>query len=171
MADVTITEALAELKTLSKRLEKKREFVLGHLMYHASMKDPLTKDGGAPTVLVREQQAIGDLEERIVLIRTVIQDANLRTQITVEGQTRTVAEWLAWRKDVMPARRTFLGQIGSSIQQRRRDFTAKAQATPEDIVVNIDETVLAQEWQAFETIVGTLDGQLSLKNATTLVAL
>ena len=31
MAHITITEALAELKTIDKRIEKKREFVLGCL--------------------------------------------------------------------------------------------------------------------------------------------
>jgi hypothetical protein len=169
LADMTITEALAELKTIAKRLEKKREFVYSHLVYHASMKDPLTKDGGAATVLERERQGVADLEVRVVAIRTAIQRANLATMITVEGETKTIAEWLAWRKDVMPERKRFIGTMFNTIQQRRKEFTQKAAATPEDIVVNVDERALADAGEQLETIVATLDGQLSLKNATTTV--
>lgn len=169
MAEMTITEALAELKTIAKRLEKKREFVYAHLVYHAQFKDPLTKDGGASVVVERERQGISDLESRVVAIRTAIQRANLATTITVEGQIRTIAEWLAWRKDVMPERKRFLGAMFAAIQQRRREFTTKAAATPEDIVVNINERELADASEQLETIVATLDGQLSLKNATTTI--
>lgn len=41
-----ITEALAELKTLNKRVEKKKEYVKAYLYRQEGLKDPLEKDGG-----------------------------------------------------------------------------------------------------------------------------
>lgn len=165
----TITEALAELKTLAKRIDGKRNFIGSHLVYHASMKDPLTKDGGAPEVLRREQQAISDLEARVVAIRAAIQRANLETPITVQDQTKTVSEWLAWRKDVLPGQKSFYAGLTQGINSRRREFTTKASAAPEDIVVNVDEKGLAEAIERINIIESTLDGQLSLKNATVTI--
>lgn len=42
-------------------------------------------------------------------------------------------------------------------------------AKPTDIVVNIDEQKLSSEIEEFETILGELDGVLSLKNATVMI--
>ncbi len=39
-----------------------------------------------------------------------------------------------------------------------------------DVIVNIDEKALADQAEQLETILGTLDGQLSLKNATVMVS-
>jgi hypothetical protein len=140
-------------------------------MYHASIKDPLAKDGGAAEVVRRELQAVGDLEARIVSIRTAIQRANLETPISVEGQTRSIAEWLAWRKDVLPALKGFLGNTQNGIVSQRREFQKKNPGAPaEDVIVNIDEKALAEQIEKLNTIELTLDGQLSLKNATVLIA-
>ena len=38
-----------------------------------------------------------------------------------------------------------------------------------DVVINLDEKALADELEGIETTLGTLDGQLSLKNATTVI--
>lgn len=70
MAKSTITEALAELKTINARLETRRQNVGQYLMRDARLKDPLETDGGSVEYVTRERQAIKDLEERIVQIRT-----------------------------------------------------------------------------------------------------
>lgn len=44
---LTITEALAEIKTVGKRVEKKREFIKAFLARQDGVKDPLEKDGGS----------------------------------------------------------------------------------------------------------------------------
>ncbi len=40
---------------------------------------------------------------------------------------------------------------------------------PTDYIVNVDEAALAKEIEDMEETLGVLDGQLSLKNATTLI--
>lgn len=178
---VTITEALAELKTLGKRIEKKREYIAQYLARQDGLKDPLLKDGGSVEVIVRERQAIRDMETRHVAIRTAIQRSNHATTITIVTVSKTVAEWLTWRKEIAPGAQAFVGKLRQGIVNARTQAqqkgwgivsatvtTAEAKA-PTDILVNADEADLAAEAEQFETILGTLDGQLSLKNATVTI--
>ena len=175
---MTITEALAELKTMNKRIEKKREYVTQFLVRQDGIKDPLASDGGSMDVIQRERQAIADLEKRHVAIRTAIQKTNQTTLITVADITKTIAEWLTWRKEIAPGAQTFVARLRSGIQNARNQAQQKGWAVvsatataaqPTDILVNADEAALAAEAEQLETILGTLDGQLSLKNATVLI--
>lgn len=186
---MTITEALAEIKTIEKRLVTKRATVLQYLCQHESLRDPFEKDGGSREVLNRERQGIDDLEQRIVDIRAAVARSNERTSITINGKTRSVTEWLAWRKDVANGTRDFLNSMRSKIQlvrQQNQPGNVRAQilaniqqnqsittgeAKPSNINVFVDENKLAKESEAFEETLGQLDGQLSLKNATTQIEL
>lgn len=174
---ITITEALAELKTLNKRIGKKREYVRAYLFRQEGLKDPHEKTGGSPEVIQRETQAIGDLENRIVEIRTAIQKANQSTPITICGTTKTIAEWLTWRKEVAPGVQEHLKMVRLAIHSARSNAQKagvavvsasvhNADSKPTDLIVNVDEGGLAKEAENLEEILGTLDGQLSLRNAT-----
>lgn len=172
----TITEALAELKMIDKRIEKKREFVSSYLMRHEMVRDPHEKDGGSVTAVARELQAIHDLEERKVRVRRRINEANLQTML-VNGATRSIAEWLIWRREVATSIGTFYDGLSNRIAQTRKEAVTKGVAVvstgdspkPMDIVVNLNEQDLARWREEHAALLETLDGQLSLKNATTLV--
>lgn len=178
MKQTTITEALAELHVVDKRIQTKRQFVQQYLLRLEKLKDPLEKDGGSVSVIAREMQAIADLEENRVTIRRAIQQANERTEITVGRTTRTIADWLVWRRDVAPGTQQFLRMLMSLIEKHRQDalrqgrqVTASSEtARADDVVVNLNEQALHQRIEELETILQTLDGQLSLKNATTVVS-
>lgn len=180
MTAITITEALAEIKTIGKRIEKKRNFILQYMARQEGVRDPLEKDGGSEQVIAQEMQGITDLETRLIRLRRGIQSANDTTAVTVNGMVRTISEWLTWRRDVAPNRRTLL----TTLQQQLAGLRAKAQqqgqavisataingdVKPSDIVVNVNERAISQELEMLEDTLGQLDGQLSLKNATVTV--
>src|ERR1035438_7251391 len=73
MPQLTITEALQEIKTIGKRLDKKRAAAAQYLARDARARDPLEKDGGSAKFISEERQAIADLETRVISIRTHIQ--------------------------------------------------------------------------------------------------
>ena len=89
---LTISEALAEVKTINKRLEKKRQFVNANLSLQDGIRDPYEKDGGAPKMLSSALQSITDLESRIVNLRTVIQHANEKAIVKIGGASFTVSK-------------------------------------------------------------------------------
>lgn len=178
MTKFTITEALADLKTIHKRIEKKQEYISSYLVRQDGIKDPLEKDGGSAEVIKRERQAISDLEKYFVNIRTAIQKANHENTIEIEGESKTIAEWLTWRKEISSNRKAFLNKIRLAIVQARTQATTKGWAVVPagqqannftDLVVHVDEAELAKQAEQIETILGKLDGQLSLKNATIVI--
>lgn len=179
MARLTITEALAELKTIDKRLTKKREGIGPYIWRQEGLKDPMEKEaGGSAGYVKREVQAIGDLEKRIITIRVGIQKANHSTLLTIEDRSWTIAEWLTWRKEVAPGQQALVKSIQTAVVATRRNAQTKGLTvlapgqtanTSLDILVNVDEADLNREAELLEKILGTLDGKLSLLNATTFV--
>ena len=179
MARLTITEGLAEIKTLNSRIKKQQEFLNGYIVRPDQLKDPLEKDGGSPKVLRETMQSLRDLTANLVAIRRAIAQVNATTELTIEGQTKTIQEWLVWRKEVAPMMRVTHQGLVNRIQQARNEALKRGgsllapgqtqETKPADIIVNLDERQLSQELEMFERILGALDGQLSLKNATTFI--
>jgi hypothetical protein len=170
---LTITEGLAEIKTANKRIEKKVEFITQHLWRPDTLKDPLEKQGGSVSLVRNERQAIHDLHDRTIKIRSSIADINAKTKLTINGITRSIEEWLVWRRDVVPTYRQMLTAIRASLQQahqaQMRQHLVNRNIEVEkaaDVVVNIDEQEFAKEVELLEDTLGQLDGQLSMKNAT-----
>src|SRR6478736_7406191 len=111
----TITEALAEIKTIEKRLQAKRDFVKTYMLRVDSLKDPLEKDGGSEKAVSEAQQAINDLQERICELRQGIQKANEDNTIKIEKSERTIADWLVWRREVAPGQQMFLKNLKNGL--------------------------------------------------------
>lgn len=181
MERITITEALAEVKTIGKRLETKRDFIGQFLFRQQMVKDPLEKDGGSEKAVAAAFQSIADLQQRVIKIRAAIQRANLENTLTIEGKGQSVANWLTWRKEVAPFQQKTLTLLRQSIDKNRQQMLTKGitvgslkieqDLRPTDFVVNLDEGDLARRIEALETILGTLDGKLSLFNATATIEL
>jgi hypothetical protein len=178
MNATTITEALAEIKTIGKRIEKKRQAVATYLCRDSRLKDPLEKDGGSAKFISEERQGIRDLENRIIAIRTAIQKSNLETQTTIGGRSMSVAEWLTWRREVAAGSGGFLTSLNNGIRQIREKVqkqggqVTSAEADVKsavDVIVNLDEKTLLEEQENIEKALGELDGRLSLLNATTVI--
>lgn len=177
---LTITEALAEIKTIGKRIETKNYQLQGYLVRDSRMRDPMEKDGGSVEYVKRERQAIKDLQKRVVDLRMAIQQSNMVTKLAINGTEMTVYEWLIWRREVAPTMKTQLSEVWSILQNARtrserghRIIAAAAAVqgsdTPAEIIVNVNEQELAQERENIEKLLGDLDGRLSLSNATTII--
>lgn len=171
---MTITEGLQEIKTLLKRIEKKRTFVKGYLWRQNQIRDPHDKIGGSHALVKQERQAIKDLEDNIIDIKRRIDTANANTSVSICGETRSIAEWLIWRRELARNRKHFLESMHSTIQAARTEASRKglgvsdasSKAGDFDVIVNLDEKGLADDIENVETMMSTLDGQLSQKNAT-----
>lgn len=176
---MTITEALAEIKTILKRIQSKREFIENYQLRLDSLKDPLEKDGGSAKAVAEAEQAVVDLEKRIVSLRIGIQKANEDNVISIETVEMPIADWLIWRREIAPGRERFLSQLTARLSAARQSIQGKnyqwgndksATEKPADIVVNIDEGKLNKDKEQMKNILGQLDGQLSLKNATIMLS-
>lgn len=174
MTTITITEGLAELPTILKRIAKKQEVIEGFLFRQAVVRDPHEKEGGSAAVIDKEFQGIADLTTRYIMIRSAIQRANSMNMITIKNTTMTIADWLVWRRELAQGNQQFhqrlfnkLNNLRSKAQQQGFQVSEKIpDGFTQDYVVNINEKKLSETIETNEEILGLLDGQLSLKNAT-----
>lgn len=153
---MTVTQALAEIKTIPKRIDKKHTAILRHLAYDARLKDPISQAGGSGLYVQRELQSIRDLELRLIDLRLAVQKSNLTSVIKVGRRELSVAGWLAWKKDVSESMRQRLHSMSLHIEGARRNM---------DATVNMDETLLTAEIEELERIMGELDGLLTMHNS------
>ncbi len=177
---LTITESLAEIKTIDARIAKKTEFIKQNLVRQEGFKDPLERDGGSRQVIIQERQSIGDLQQRKLTLRRAIQRANDETIVSVGGTTQSISDWLVWRREVAPVAKGVLQQISGVVQAARNDAQRKGFSVvttgdvankSTDLNINVDEKGLAEQIERLETTLGELDGQLSLRNATVNVTI
>lgn len=171
---ITITEALQEIKTIDARIQKKKEFIFNFLFRQNNQRDPHEKDGGSASLIAKERQSINDLLERKISIRNAINIANAENSIAIKDQSRTISEWLVWKRDVAPTLKAVLNETAVRLQSMRQDVSRKGltitQNAPAevtlDVIVNVNEAELAKQIENLEETLSTLDGQFSLKNAT-----
>lgn len=175
--EISITEALAELKLIDNKITKKRNWVLQNLTRPGHLPDPLVDKGGMAAVVSSELQSINDLFLRIVKIRGAIMAANLVTSATVLGKTRTIYEWLVWKKEVARRLVDFNESVYSNTKREIDQVAQKPQAAKtEDNKTVILELIPNSNYMEHATIaadvvemIDKLDGVLSLINATTLI--
>lgn len=177
MPRTTITEALAEVKLIEKKLIKKRELVLANLTRFAHMKDPMEADGGTAAFVEREHQAMRDLQTRLEKIRCSIADANLKTEVTVGETTKSMFEWLTWKREVAPGYLNFLKQAHLSTksaidnQNSRPGVVTDSEGKQKlaELILNVNYLDYIRQAEKANDLLEQLDGQLSLKNATVLI--
>lgn len=177
--EMTITEALAEINLIKKKVEGKTEFVRGLLYRGSHQVDAFEKEGGASLVLKREEQAIDDLRQRLVSIRSAISKANIENKIVVNNDERTIFDWLTWKREVFNDERARLQvQINELLtlnqKEQSRPEVWKDEKGETQIVRYIRHQSLGDVQKKLEEMTekyNKLDGQLSLKNATIKVSI
>lgn len=173
----TVTEALAELATIDKRLTKKSQEMLPYVARLEQIKDPFVKTGGSEKYLAEQRQSFHDLIIRKIDLRGAIARSNAETMISIGSVEMSVADWLVWKRECYQVTLNMLRGLLSQAQGARAEaqkrgvalITVESKASPEDIIVNLDEQKLLEEIEQLEEDYGRLDGLLSLKNATTQV--
>jgi len=171
MDKMTITEGLAEIKTIGKRIEKKRDFVNQYLIRPDNVRDPLEKEGGSEINIRKSVQGITDLYKRWVTIRLAIQKVNYETQLTIKGQSMSIAQWLIWRREVSQHLKGFWDSLADQINKRTQYTYTTVTGSKEILsaIVSYPASAITEERELLESVLGELDGQLSLKNATTFI--
>ena len=185
MADLTVTEGLAEIKLTHKKLASVTENARQYVVHPASQLDPLAKSGGSTKYIKEQLDSLNGLSDYLVQLRSAIAASNMGTLFTIRGVTKTVQQWLEWKREAGPKKLEALHEILEKIQTSREDAARHAaissarssavvqQATilPEGVTVNLDESALLKEIQELEELLAVIDGQLNQVNAQTKIKL
>ncbi len=175
--ETTITEALAELKTLDSRISTTEQFILNYAVRQGSTIDPLQGDGGSDVVIPSKLQSLADLLERKVAIRDAINLKNQHTMVEIAGISRTVAQWIIWRRETFKREITAYQKLQTKILDSRRQCVEKGlnlkegeqPTSVQEVASFIPESEINTKIEQLREIESTLDGKLSLINAVTTV--
>lgn len=182
MRTLLITEGLQEIKINKALISKKRNTIHTYATRLSTTPDPLEKEGGTAKFLNSELHAIKDLEHNIVKIRLAITRKNLETNLSVKDVTKSISEWIVWRRDISEMQESSAQILISRVQQARAaherdtkqlqkqvDMNPNVVIKESTILVLFDEQKLLKETEKTSEILGLLDGQLSVLNATTSI--
>ena len=178
---ITITEALAELKLIAKKITKKEEIVMQNLVRYEHLPDAFKEQGGSEKYISSEIQSIADLRDRFVQIRAKIAELNYITTVTIEGKTRTITEWLAWKREIAASEISFYKNIYMKTKSQVDSMNRQPKVVPSPtnqeepqlakLIVNVDMGAAVKKDQGVSDLLEKLDGVLSLKNATLTIDL
>lgn len=175
---ITITEALAELKTVDSKIGTTKDFLVNYAIRQGSTIDPLDDEGGSDVVMAQKMQSLRDLLGRKVSIRIAINNKNATTSLVVCGITKTVAEWIVWRREVYAIEKSVYAGLHAKVLDARKQCIQKGLVLKEDgtqpskvteVSSFIKEIDIVHRIEQLNGIDTTLDGKLSLINATTVV--
>ena len=179
---MTITEALARIKLSLAKIKAKREALLPYLTRLEHIPDPFAGEGGSTRHIEKELQAISDLEILVARLRMGISTANLATTLTLGEVTKPITEWLVWKRELAEGSIEALSQTLRSVEDDRRRYEARPLVLKVEMkeaggetqtlarfLINVNVPLLQRKREQEQTLLGELDGQLSLLNATTFV--
>ncbi len=174
-----IANAMAEIKLAIRKIASNREFILRNLVRDAERVDPFAKDGSTQAAQIASKlQAINDNARRVVALRSAIGKKNIETLLEIEGIEMSVAEWLIWRRDVLPQLRATMEEIvrqiagatnPDSMASTRRRLSGERVDGTTKWEINISEQLVHEELQKLDAIEERLDGALSVLNANTFL--
>lgn len=173
---ITITEALAEVQLIKKKLEVNRSEVKQQLIKPEHVPDPYGQVGGMAARNLALVQSISDLEKRLVTIRSRIAAANISNTLTVSERTQSIHDWLTWKREVLPNEKTFLTTVIDSTRSTLKQAGERPSVWEKDgekqlvkFTTMVDIPKFVEEAAKLSEIEERLDGQLSLKNATIVI--
>lgn len=177
MEKLTITEALSELNLIKKKVDNKRKVVAGSLLRAKHEKDAFENVGGIRQFIIGELQAIDDLDSRFLKIKGSIAKANIENLITINGFTKTIHDWLNWKRDLADTQKKFTfnlysfpkGELERLSKQPQIYLDEKQEKHLVEFESTIDYPSFLKKSEELNDTFDRLDGQLSLKNATIVV--
>jgi hypothetical protein len=124
-----------------------------------------------------ETQALADLGRRLMKIRAGISRANLETEITVGEETRSVHDWLVWKRELSAPQAAFTKQVHQTVKNSLDAIARQPQVYKDEagathlakLVSNIDYAEWIKADEKLNEKLEVLDGKLSLKNATVTI--
>lgn len=174
---ITITEALSEVNLIKKKITSQQASVLGMLWRPKHIKDIFESEGGTEALIKRNTQSLTDLSKRLEKIRGAIAAANLDNEITIGETTKTIFDWLTWKREASESQLKFTKQVYDSTKGELDRLSRSPQVYKDDegkthlleVVPNIDLGEYLRKQEILTEVIEKLDGQLSLKNATILI--
>lgn len=177
MEKLTITEALSEINLIKKKMKASQDEITSMLIRAEHIKDPFEREGGSRAMIDRNMQRLSDLHSRLERIRGAILKANLTHEISIGENKKTIFDWLTWKLEVSSDFQRFVINAYTTVKNEIERVSKNPQVWQDEEgkkhLFKVESNIDLGDWLRKQTvlteILETLDGKLSLKNATIVI--
>ena len=177
MSKITITEALSEINLVKKKISAKQAKIQSALVQAEHIADPFLSEGGSEAMIKAESQGIYDLNYRLAKIRAEISHANLTHKISLGEDSRSIHDWLIWKREIATGQIRFTKEVHEAIKNHNKSSSDRPQVYKDSeekvqlvkYKINVDYADWLKREAELNEKLEKLDGQLSLKNATIVI--
>ena len=165
-----IVEALKNLKTIEKRVEKNCQRINQYAAW-VSVETPAFETEERQKQEVQSLvQANLDLETEYLRLKTAIESTNLAVSVTINGKTYSISNLVTIKRKVKEFRtRTYQALQANSAVTRMQQIYAKGfdAGNPPKVVAAFKEEEKNAKVREWEDFVSAIDGKLEVVNAET----
>lgn len=95
---LTINQALDRCAELKNKIQIEHQWLEANTYVHGA--DPYAERGGLRSEVAACFERIENMTDELSRLSVRVHTKNAETQIEINGQRRSVAEWIAWRRDI-----------------------------------------------------------------------
>ena len=166
MDKMKLIEAMKELKLIVAKISRNREETIKYSSGLSNEKPVFETEKAQSEYVARLIQSTEDLVKRYLDLKSAIEYTNLKTKVTIHGETRSISEWLVYKRNLAGIRHHAYQAANDSVALGRKSKDAAALKDVQ-IVRYYDEAVMNAKLRNLIEILGSLDGTLEVINATT----
>jgi hypothetical protein len=167
--EMTLVEALKRLRTIEKKITSNNAEVTRYAS-GLSTRKPLfdSEDRQLQEVKSLTQSSV-DLMTEYLKLKRRIDLTNLSVTIEIEGQKRTIAEWLIVKRKTADLAISIFSALDDSAANaaRREDRMYPSDGKTPQVVKYYKEEVKMKELRGWQDVKAAIDGRLEVVNATT----
>jgi len=165
-----LTQALAEKKLIVKKIKSKYEQLESVIARKANEIDPYADDGGAEEYAHSILQSINDLQERYVSLVSATHAANASNSVTIGQTTRSIAEWIVYKGDLLSLHTRGMYGVGHRISVEKQEVDSTNRSRSKDDMIDLTYAIplanIADMNNILDTLASNIDSHLSIANAT-----
>jgi len=162
-----IIEGLKELRLLEKKIQQNQGRITAYASAVSTEKLPYEDEDRQSAKVQSLIQSTMDMVERYLRLKAALDRTNLQVVVTIEGQTRTIHEWIWLRRKLgMEVVQTYNALNDSAGSARLREAPTIEGERPQVLRFYTEEDKLAaiDKWQ---DIIHGIDPRMEVVNATT----
>ena len=157
-SNMKIIEALKEIKLIEKKIEENGKLVFKYSSQPDNIKLPFETEEQQKKEIRNLDQSTKDLIENMIILNKRISITNLKVQVEINGETRSIQEWILYRRKIYTLYMNFYENM------KVGRFTVE-----KDVKINtfFDERSKVDSIRRIEDTYHHIDRRLEVINATT----
>ena len=160
-----LVEAMKKLQIITKRMDSNTKDINRYSSIMSNERPEFGSEEEQKKEVAGLVQANKDLMEQYLTLKKQIERTNLETEVDVDGETRTISEWLVIRRKMAKMMEATYIALNDNTARGRMAYNS-GDKMPQ-VVKMFDEKVRLEGLNKWQTMADEIDGRLQVINGLT----